>query len=183
MNIDKIKKLYLEDGLSQRKIAEQLNEPYYRIRYFIRKNKLIKNKHYPELDINLKKCPQCKKTKPRTEFYKANKEGRRISGSWCKICMTKQVINRQRAYKKFYIKQKGGCCQVCSFDKYDGALEFHHIDPSKKDASMSSMTRKPDSPEVQAELKKCILLCSNCHKMIHAGLIECKPSKVLKVIK
>jgi len=87
--------------------------------------------------------------------------------------MTEQTAKRQRRYKDMYVKQKGGCCQSCGFNKYNGALEFHHIDPSQKDSKMSKMTRRPDNPEVQRELAKCVLVCSNCHRMIHAGIIDC----------
>ena len=48
------------------------------------------------------------------------------------------------------------------------ALEFHHLDPTKKETIISS-----DSITVEqaiAESKKCILLCSNCHKELHANL-------------
>ena len=47
-------------------------------------------------------------------------------------------------------------------------LEFHHLDPTKKETIISS-----DSITVEqaiAESKKCILLCSNCHKELHANL-------------
>ena len=86
--------------------------------------------------------------------------------------MSEQVTDRQRRYKNIYVKQKGGKCQLCGFDKYNGALEFHHKDPTKKDSSMSKMTRMADSAEVQRELEKCILLCANCHRMTHAGLTK-----------
>jgi predicted HNH restriction endonuclease len=103
----------------------------------------------------------------------ANKNGRRVPGSWCKACMSEQTILRQRKYKSMYVKQMGGSCRSCGFNRYYGALDFHHVDSQKKDSRMSKMTRSPDSPEIQAELNKCVLLCSNCHRMVHAGLIEC----------
>lgn len=61
-----------------------------------------------------------------------------------------------------------GKCHRCGYNKCVAALEFHHIDPSKKDTIVSS-----DSITIEKaieESKKCVLLCSNCHKEFHAGL-------------
>ena len=87
--------------------------------------------------------------------------------------MKQQVVDRQRKYKQSAVDYKGGCCTICGFNLYIGALEFHHIDPSKKDFEVSSFYKKPLVDEkVRAELDKCVLLCSNCHRMYHAGLIN-----------
>lgn len=56
----------------------------------------------------------------------------------------------------------------CGYDTCMQALEFHHLDPTKKETIISS-----DSITVEQaieESKKCILLCSNCHKELHANL-------------
>lgn len=167
-----LEELYLNQKLSQREIAKKLNCSQTNVRYYLSKYGLRRNKRRIVSDPSDKLCPKCLSTKPISEFYKAHKRAR---GSWCKTCMTKQVVERQRRYKAEYVRQKGGCCRACGFHKYLGALEFHHIDPSKKESKMAKITRSPDSPEVQAELAKCVLLCSNCHKMVHAGVIECPP--------
>ena len=52
-----------------------------------------------------------------------------------------------------------------------GALEFHHLDPTKKDFSISHLKRFTFNQIVTSELDKCILVCSNCHREIHAGLV------------
>jgi predicted HNH restriction endonuclease len=62
---------------------------------------------------------------------------------------------------------KGGKCITCSYSNYDGALEFHHLDPNKKEFVIGlsrnwNLTKK--------EMDKCILVCSNCHREIHGGL-------------
>ena len=44
-------------------------------------------------------------------------------------------------------------------------LEFHHLDPKKKKYNISTMNSQCMRLEdIQAELKKCIVACSNCHK-------------------
>jgi len=70
------------------------------------------------------------------------------------------------------VEYKGGCCQVCGYDKYQGALEFHHKDPSEKDFSLSSKGHCKAWVKVKKELDKCVLVCSNCHREIHARIIK-----------
>ena len=60
---------------------------------------------------------------------------------------------------------------VLSVDMTD-ALEFHHLDPSQKDFGISSKGYTRSWDKVKEELDKCILVCSNCHREIHSGLIK-----------
>ena len=63
---------------------------------------------------------------------------------------------------------RGGKCIRCGYNKCLKALEFHHIDPNKKDFTISNDHFKLlDAVE---ESKKCILICSNCHKEFHDDL-------------
>jgi hypothetical protein len=50
------------------------------------------------------------------------------------------------------------------------ALEFHHLDGSRKDFGISSKGYTRSWSKIRDELDKCILLCANCHREIHAGL-------------
>ena len=77
----------------------------------------------------------------------------------------KGVTNWRRRTKKNLIDYKGGKCEKCGYDKCVDALEFHHLDPSKKDFSISGKSWSYD--RLKIEVDKCILVCSNCHKEIH----------------
>jgi len=44
----------------------------------------------------------------------------------------------RRRIKADSIEYKGGKCRICGYDRCDGALQFHHLDPSKKDFQISS---------------------------------------------
>ena len=81
--------------------------------------------------------------------------------------------------KKDMIKYKGGCCLNCGYDKYYGALTFHHLDPTQKRyewKQMKFLHRKV----VKRELDKCTLLCNNCHAEEHATLSGVKFDNVHK---
>lgn len=84
----------------------------------------------------------------------------------------KAVNKRRRKIKKMAIEYKGGKCQKCGYNKCNAALEFHHIDSNEKDFNISKKGHCRSWEKVKDELDKCILVCSNCHKEIHAGLIE-----------
>ena len=72
--------------------------------------------------------------------------------------------------KEKLIKYKGGKCQICGYDRCTSALEFHHIDPLQKDFTISGGTKSFEN--LKPEVDKCILVCSNCHREIHAGIIK-----------
>lgn len=47
-------------------------------------------------------------------------------------------------------------------------LEFHHIDPSKKEIEIGkAASRKWSIERLKKEIKKCLLLCANCHRKLH----------------
>ena len=72
--------------------------------------------------------------------------------------------------KKRMVESMGGKCSICNYNKSIVALEFHHIDPSVKEHALGNVRANPKSWNIIAdELRKCILLCSNCHREIHDG--------------
>jgi|TARA_B100001094_G_C18185230_1_gene803377 hypothetical protein len=61
--------------------------------------------------------------------------------------------------------KKDGCV-ICGYKKCLAALDFHHIDPSQK---TSSVRRLSNFKHIEKEIKKCVVLCANCHREVHAG--------------
>lgn len=57
-------------------------------------------------------------------------------------------------------------CSVCGEDRY-WCLDFHHTNPSEKEYNISSLVRDGSRQKIEEELKKCIVLCANCHRDIH----------------
>ena len=75
------------------------------------------------------------------------------------------------------VEYKGGKCEVCGYDKCIEALEFHHIDETTKEFAVSGSTKSLDRQKAEAD--KCIMLCANCHRELHAGLpVYHKPNGV-----
>lgn len=84
-------------------------------------------------------------------------------------CNSCAVNSRRFAVKKRAVAYKGGSCKRCGYSKCLNALQFHHTDPSQKDFSFSS-NHSRSWARIQAELDKCVLLCSNCHVEVHAEI-------------
>lgn len=82
------------------------------------------------------------------------------------------VKRRRKKVKAMAVAYKGGACMNCGYSNYIGSLEFHHTDPSQKDFSLSTKGHCRSWNSVMIELDKTVLLCSNCHKEIHANLID-----------
>lgn len=81
-----------------------------------------------------------------------------------------QVKAWRKRTKERIIESMGGKCQCCGYNKCPDVFDVHHLDPQQKDFSLSQIRASPKKWEIIcAELRKCILLCANCHREIHAG--------------
>ena len=89
----------------------------------------------------------------------------------CMTCRVEAVQRRRDKIKQMAVEYKGGKCSICGYNKYIGALEFHHLNPEEKDFGIGAKGYTRSFSRVKEELDKCICVCSNCHKEIHAGLI------------
>lgn len=57
---------------------------------------------------------------------------------------------------------------MCGYSKCKEALDFHHVNPNEKDFNISG-SHSRSWEKIELELKKCVLLCANCHREIHSG--------------
>lgn len=90
--------------------------------------------------------------------------------SRCGSCNTK--IRRYRA-KTAAIRYLGGKCRDCGWHGNQAALQFHHTDPAKKEFIIGNVANK-NWNLIKNELKKCIILCANCHAIKHSTKNETK---------
>ena len=82
------------------------------------------------------------------------------------------VSRRRRKIKERAIEYLGGACVLCGYKKYQGALDFHHLDPSTKSFGIGGNGHSRSWDRVQEELDKCILVCANCHREVTADLVD-----------
>ncbi len=84
--------------------------------------------------------------------------------------LIKAVQKRRRKIRELSIEYKGKKCLFCGYNKCIQALEFHHINNSGKDFGISEKGYARSWKKVKKELDKCILVCANCHRELHAGI-------------
>lgn len=123
-------------------------------------------------------CTKCKTFLPVSEFNKNNSEHYGLC-LWCKTCLIpyhrKLAKRRAGFYKKRnsglrekYLNLFGKKCNKCGYSKSSCALEFHHLEEKKYNPTQ--VICFSDEQIALAELDKCILLCSNCHREIGNGI-------------
>ncbi len=75
--------------------------------------------------------------------------------------------------KQRIIDSMGGSCCLCGYNKTQRALALHHIDPANKELSFGAIRATPKKwDSIVAELRKCILVCHNCHCEIHDMIVD-----------
>ena len=82
--------------------------------------------------------------------------------------MVAAVRKRRRKVRLMAVQHAGGRCSRCGYDKCVEALEFHHLDSSQKDFGISSRGYTRSWARVREEIEKCVLVCANCHRELHA---------------
>jgi hypothetical protein len=90
----------------------------------------------------------------------------------CSKCRQERVAASRRSTRRRLVEEAGGRCIVCGYSRCVGALEFHHLDPAAKRFGLSwrGLTRSIEA--LRREASKCVLLCSNCHAEVEAGVTE-----------
>lgn len=81
------------------------------------------------------------------------------------------VTRRRKRLKEMAVENKGGKCQICGYSRFIGALDFHHLDEKNKGFGLSTRGLTRSWEKIKTETEKCILVCANCHREIHGGLI------------
>ena len=136
----------------------------------------------------MKICSACKIEKPLTDFYKAKSK----PGGYayvCKACSdvankktrvkhTDRYLEYRNSYKqklnekvdKFKIARG---CTCCGENSHPHVLDLHHLDPTEKEGDPSMMKSSWD--RWLAEASKCVVLCANCHRKVHAGILKILP--------
>lgn len=126
-----------------------------------------------------------------------NEHSRKFTLRNCEYCGQKflsRVVERNRDQGKFHslrcagksrkvgdkdtklglvksLKKEGECSRKDCSESRPHCLQFHHIERGDKDESIQQIVGYGDMEDLKSELKKCELLCANCHKIEHS---ECQ---------
>jgi len=137
----------------------------------------------------MKVCSKCSIEKPRTEFYKSSrmKDGLQSSCKSCNDKFTKasraakpeKYRERRKELRGEYREQfldwkRQQSCLLCREDEIS-CLDLHHLDPNTKEVAVSIASSVWTWSTLQEEIKKCVVLCRNCHAKVHAGIVTLLP--------
>lgn len=86
--------------------------------------------------------------------------------------MVAAVTRRRKRLKDMALELKGGKCYFCGYSKCKGALEFHHLSEESKNFDLGTRGLTRSWKKIEEELEKCILVCANCHREVHSGLLQ-----------
>jgi hypothetical protein len=104
-----------------------------------------------------RECPRCGK--------KHNKRG-----FVCQCCSFKIKLSKTQKRVEGIV---GGSCWICGYDKVKRSLCFHHVNKEDKVFGLTIREIQGYSwSRVEAEMRKCVFVCLNCHGEIHDGLIH-----------
>jgi len=85
----------------------------------------------------------------------------------------KYVISWRRRTKERMVKSFGNKCSVCDNTYPQEIFEFHHLKPETKEFNLGRIRSNCFSWErIVIELRKCIMVCANCHRLIENNYIE-----------
>jgi len=168
IDAERLRKL-VDSGLTIRRLAEELACSTSTVIYWLRQHGLkTARSHAPvEVDASGDAHGECRRH-GRSRFVQRKDDGYYR----CAQCRSEDVARRRRRVKQILVDEAGGACFLCGYDRYVGALQFHHLEPSAKAFSLShgGVTRSLEL--ARAEARKCVLLCSNCHAEVEAGIVS-----------
>lgn len=80
--------------------------------------------------------------------------------------VTQKTKDKREARWQWAITLLGGCCNRCKQQFDSVCYDLHHLDPLEKDFTIGE-NMLVGKDKFETEVKKCVLLCSNCHRMVH----------------
>lgn len=128
--------------------------------------------------MELKICSKCGKELPLEDFEPGRNQ--------CKYCRNarrkelrqqnpekhrKEAVKRQKEQTEWLYSLKKECL-ICG-ETEPICLDFHHKDPDEKDFTIGKHRNK-SKENLLKEIEKCVCVCANCHRKIHAGIINLK---------
>ena len=112
-------------------------------------------------------CKECGKIRHVSSLSNIVNNGRT---GLCRPCYVKSIagISDDKRLLVERIRENG--CSLCGYSTYICALSFHHSEPKEKLFGIvgeGTNSAKIPFESFLDEINKCILVCANCHKMLH----------------
>jgi hypothetical protein len=120
-----------------------------------------------------RRCTICGEVRPIAMFYvemerrRALRDGRKKFTMPCRYCQS--LLNQKyRAERLAYsdkIKLEAGCADCGIKSDHPEIYDFDHLDATTKIDTVSTLLNKGTLEDFVAEIAKCEVVCSNCHRI------------------
>lgn len=95
---------------------------------------------------------------------------KKLSDDWYKRNRESHIANtakNKRRYREAWTAYKTGLqCEHCGFS-HPAVIDFHHVIRDKEKESVNYLISRGRYAAAREEIKKCIPLCANCHRILH----------------
>lgn len=131
-------------------------------------------------------CKKCNVEKPRDRFrqYGNDRLGKPCYRKVCIDCRNAQnrkarndygwnekLKAKKREFKEEIVAFRGGACERCGQVLPAYCYDFHHVDENTKLYTIANLMAYSISDTIRTkvyeEMEKCVMVCSNCHRIIH----------------
>lgn len=121
-----------------------------------------------------RRCGRCGVVRPLAMFYiesekrRAVKDGRSRFLKNCRVCQQEKNLAWRRPRQEYAdaVKIERGCAD-CGLrnPEHPEIFDFDHLDPLTKSSSVSNLLTAGTFEDMVAEIAKCEVVCSNCHRI------------------
>jgi len=177
---DELERL-LARGMSMRQIAEELGLSLSTVRHWMRKYGLTSLRSRRLTETATARAGDRAPLRLKCARHGHTEYRWFGSGYRCVRCGSEAVARRRRRVKQILIDEAGGKCCLCGYDRFPGALHFHHLNRSTKAFHLSLGGATRSIARARAEAAKCILLCANCHAEVEGAIVAVPGGPSLEV--
>jgi hypothetical protein len=161
----------LAEGLTIRAMADRLGRSYTTVRHWLARHELATPRALRLAETAEARAAGADTVEASCPVHGVTLFVRRGSdGFRCRLCRSGAVDRRRKEVKRILVAEAGGSCALCGYDRSMAGLHFHHREPAEKAFGLSGRGMALSLEAARAEAAKCVLLCSNCHAEVEAGL-------------
>lgn len=112
-----------------------------------------------KINVLEKQCIKCQKIKPISDFWKTKYKTYR---SQCIYCDREYAKETRRKNQALLVSLKNVPCTDCGENYPSYIMDFDHLDGNTKYQNVSALINSKG--KLLEEIKKCEIVCSNCHR-------------------
>lgn len=106
-------------------------------------------------------CKTCNRERSR-RYYAENREKHRA------LVRVKTKERKEELKQKVHAMKAEAGCLLCE-ERDPACLDFHHPNSDKEVSIATAISERWCWDRIEAEIRKCVVLCSNHHRKLHAG--------------